>query len=139
MKKIINGKKYDTETAKLLANARNEIHFYEEKLYRKKTGEYFLHGYGGPGSCYAEWNSRDNCWRGGEKILPISFEDAKNWAERKLEAKKYKEIFGKPEKTEKMATYTITIPEDVAKRIRLEADQEKITMSELIIKKFEKK
>lgn len=37
MKKIINGKQYDTETARRIATAT------EGTLYEKKTGEFFLH------------------------------------------------------------------------------------------------
>ena len=51
MKKIINGKTYNTETAKKLANWDNEIYgsfdSIEETLYQKRTGEFFLAGEGG--------------------------------------------------------------------------------------------
>ncbi len=52
MKKVIDGKVYDTETATLKAewenmyDARN-FNYVEEQLYQKKTGEFFLYGYGG--------------------------------------------------------------------------------------------
>lgn len=36
MKKVINGKTYDTSTARLIAKSK------EGELYEKKTGEYFL-------------------------------------------------------------------------------------------------
>ena len=54
MKKIINGKKYDTETAKLICwydiNTlvrhnhiyENDLNFWSRNLYLKKTGEYFI-------------------------------------------------------------------------------------------------
>ena len=46
MKKYINGKVYDTETAQLIgtyANGGNwrDFSHYEETLYRKRTGEFF--------------------------------------------------------------------------------------------------
>ena len=49
MKKIIKGKVYDTDTARELASWANggnwrDFSHLEETLYRKKTGEYFLHG-----------------------------------------------------------------------------------------------
>jgi len=54
MKKIINGKRYDTETAQLIGSAsysnRTDFRFWSEELYRKKTGEFFLYGEGGPAS-----------------------------------------------------------------------------------------
>ena len=59
MKKIINGKLYNTETAKKLAEYSNDCTWsdfrcLEEALYRKRTGEYFLYGSGGPLTGYAE-------------------------------------------------------------------------------------
>ena len=52
MKKIINGRKYDTETAKHIGS-RSEgqpgnFEYFTEDLYLKKTGEFFLLGDGGP-------------------------------------------------------------------------------------------
>ena len=51
MKKIINGRLYNTESAKKVGyynNGRiyNDFSFFEETLYRKRTGEFFLHGEG---------------------------------------------------------------------------------------------
>lgn len=78
MKKIINRKKYDTETAKAVGswdNGNPGINYVEETLYRKKTGEYFLHGEGGPNTRY--------CWMGGnnssygERIMPMTEGEAK--------------------------------------------------------------
>ena len=51
MKKIINGKKYDTATARLVGkwlygNGKRDFYLQHEKLFCKKTGEYFLHAKG---------------------------------------------------------------------------------------------
>ena len=58
MKKVINGRRYDTEGAMRLAGYRygmpRDLGYWEETLYRKRTGEFFLHGEGGPASKYAE-------------------------------------------------------------------------------------
>ena len=56
MKKIINHKMYNTETAERLASSSNgygydDFRYMEEQLYRKKTGEFFLYGEGGALSC----------------------------------------------------------------------------------------
>lgn len=102
MKKIINGKKYDTETATYLGryqspgNGWSDFSYYEETLYRKKTGEFFLHGEGGPMTRYARSES-GNTRTGGETIIPLTIDEAKAWAEEKLEADKYEEIFGEVE------------------------------------------
>jgi hypothetical protein len=97
MKKIINGKKYDTETAKCVGDWDNgygcgDFQHVEERLYRKRTGEFFLHGEGGPMSIYAESCGDGFC--GGEKIIPLSESEAKEWAENHLDCDEYEKIFG---------------------------------------------
>lgn len=101
MKKIINGKMYNTETAKALGTAYsnapvNSFEYWEETLYKKKNGEYFLHGHGGPTSRYAEYTDV-NTWSGGEKFTPLTETEAMKWAERYLSAEEYCDIFGEPE------------------------------------------
>lgn len=121
MKKIINGKVYDTETAKELgfdsySNSRDFNHWVET-LYQKRTGEYFLHGQGGPASKYAE-SIGQNSWSGGQKIIPLSAENARKWAEEHLDADDYEEIFGIPEEGDERVTLCIQIPADIDARIR---------------------
>ena len=101
MKKIINGKMYNTETAKKIGWWSNgasysDFNRIEEALYLKKTGEYFLFGEGGPMTGYAE-SCGDNCWSGGSAIRPMTEEQAKRWAEKKLDADEYIAAFGEPE------------------------------------------
>jgi hypothetical protein len=100
MKKIINGRKYDTETAKFLGNASFEVpgnfYFWSEDLYKKKTGEYFLAGEGGASSKYAH-SVGLNEWSGGEDIKPLTESEAKEWVEEYLTAEDYEEIFGEVE------------------------------------------
>ena len=98
MKKIIGGKVYDTDTAKQLAYWDSgpdytDFHWYQEKLFRKKTGEFFLHGEGGPLTQYAEAVGQ-NSWKGGERIMPMTFQEAQAWAEDHLDGDEYEEIFG---------------------------------------------
>ena len=59
MRKIINGRKYDTETAECVGEMAstynfNDGYYYWEELYRKRTGEFFLHGAGNGLSPYAQ-------------------------------------------------------------------------------------
>ena len=100
MKKIINGKKYDTNTAEeigMYTNGRSSADFsyFCETLYRKRTGEFFLHGHGGASSRYAQ--SVGNSLTGGEKILPLTEGEAKSWAEDHLTGDEYEAIFGEVE------------------------------------------
>ena len=98
MNKIINGKLYDTETAKKVGCYDNgydceNFHYFYEALYLKKTGEWFLYGEGGPMSDYSE--PYGSGWMGIRKIMPYTEAEAKRWAARHLNADKYMEHFGK--------------------------------------------
>lgn len=98
MKKIINGKMYDTEKANQIGYHDNGLSYSDfsyvcETLYKKRTGEYFLHGDGGAMSKYAV-HSGDNSWGGGEKIIPMEYESARKWAEGNLTADEYQAEFG---------------------------------------------
>lgn len=100
MKKIINRKKYDTETAKRIGSYSNgvgysDLAYFCEELYEKKTGEFFIYKEGGPmshmGIC------RDGSIVGSENIIPVSENDAKNWVEEHLSVDEYESIFGEVE------------------------------------------
>lgn len=98
MKKYINGKKYDTATAREVGSWSNnrgyrDFSHCEESLYRKKTGEYFLYGSGGPMSKYAV-SEGQNSWSGGSDITPLTFDEARVWAEEHLDGDEYEAIFG---------------------------------------------
>lgn len=98
MKKIINGKKYDTETAKKIGYWSNnyncsDFNYCAETLYRKKNGEFFVHGEGNAMSKYSV-SCGQNSWSGGQEIIPLTEEKAKRWAEKYLTGDEYEEIFG---------------------------------------------
>lgn len=100
MKKIINGRRYDTETAQQVAEYQHsyqtEFDYFVETLYRKKGGEFFLHGYGHAASPYCEWV--DSSTRSaGERLMPMSYSEAQEWAEKHLDADEYEAIFGEVE------------------------------------------
>lgn len=96
MKKIINGKRYDTETAEQIGFWRTErsvtdFSYCEETLYRKRTGEFFLFGEGGPSSPYA--HAAYGMMGAGEAIVPLTEDEAKTWVEQKLDADTYEALF----------------------------------------------
>ena len=99
MKKIINGKLYNTETATFCGSFSahcGSFNYVSEELYKKRTGEFFLYGEGGPMSRYAK-SCGDNSWSGSDGITPMTEQEARKWAERHLDADDYIEIFGEPE------------------------------------------
>ncbi len=100
MKKIIRGRLYDTDTAKLIGSWNNgfdfsNFHHCEEYLFLKRNGEYFLNGSGGAMSKYSE--SRGDYFCGGEDIIPMTEQEAKEWAEEHLKADVYLEFFNAEE------------------------------------------
>lgn len=139
MKKIISGKMYDTETAKEVASCYHgdgprDFRHYSETLYRKRTGEYFLAGEGGPMTHYAV-STGQNSWSGGEKIIPLTYKEATEWAEREMDADEYQAEFGPVSEGERV-TLSISLPADVADRIRKAAAEEASSVSECIGKRF---
>lgn len=136
MKKVIDGKRYDTNTAKRMAadcyeGSATDFQYWTETLYRKTTGEYFLHGEGGPMSRYAV-SCGQNSWSGGEKIIPLTIESAKKWAEDHLNADEYEEIFGAVEETATKRTVTFSLSESAIEKIKRGAAESGIPMSEYI-------
>lgn len=100
MKKIINGKKYDTDTAKEIGYWNNgllysDFCYIEETLYKKKTGEFFLYGIGGVMTKYAVNNGNNSM--SGKAIIPLTEDEAKKWAEDHLTVGEYEEVFGEVE------------------------------------------
>ena len=97
MNKIINGKKYDTTTAKKIEiigdENINNFSNYSETLYQKKNGEFLLYKTGGAFSCMRVQLSY-NSSTGSSQIKVLSVEEAKNWLSKNADAEKYEEIFG---------------------------------------------
>lgn len=85
MKKVIDGKIYNTETAEELARWSNgehssDFHWCAETLYRTKKGALFIHGEGGAMSRYSS-SCGQNSVCGGEDIYAISQAEALGWME----------------------------------------------------------
>lgn len=136
MKRIIKNKVYDTKTARRLASNSysnpRDFDFWEETLYQKKTGEYFLHGEGGPRSRYAEQVSI-NTWSGGERIIPVTEEEAREWAEKNLDGDEYESIFDPiPEEDTGKRMLTVYIGAAYAEHIRQEARRRRISQGDYI-------
>jgi len=135
MNKIINGKRYSTDSAKEMASDSysnyTDFHYWSETLYRKNTGEYFLHGEGGPRSRYAVTVGQ-NQWSGGEKIIPLSVEAAQAWAEEHLTGDEYEKIFGEVEETATKRTISLSLTESAIEKIKRGAAEAGMSMSEFV-------
>jgi len=97
MKRIINGRRFDTKAATEIATtgsggSYNDFRCYEEKLYRTPRGNWFVHGHGGP---MTRWG-RAAVGGGtieGEGILALTDKQALQWLEDAGEAALAEEYF----------------------------------------------
>lgn len=99
MKKIINGKKYDTDSAKLCMyrdDGQSAFTYTYEALYQKKTGEFFLYGYSGPMGKYAQYVDYSTT-KGGSDITPLTVEEAQRFVEKYGDVDDYERLFGEVE------------------------------------------
>lgn len=136
MKKIINGKKYDTDTAQSLAEwsnhmSRFDFGFVVETLYRKKTGEFFIFGEGGAMTKYAESAGR-NSWAEGSRIMPMSYDEAKMWAEEHIDGDLYEQIFGEVTEDESKVTVTFRLTASTVEAVKRKAAQAGMGISEYL-------
>ena len=136
MKKVLNGKVYDTETAKKCGEYepnpyRSDFNWYCEELYQKKTGEFFLYGEGNANSPYKRTVSQ-NEWCGGEKIEPLTYNEAQKWAEKHLDGDEYIEIFGEPEEDETKVQLKVYVSNVTLAKAKNAAAQKEISISEYI-------
>jgi hypothetical protein len=85
MKKVIDGKVYNTETADVIAGWSNDLgggdfNQCEESLYKTKKGQFFVAGSGGAMSRYSV-SCGNNSWGGGEGMELLSEAEALAWCE----------------------------------------------------------
>lgn len=84
MNAIIEGKRYNTENAELVAeyyseSGRRSFRYFEERLYRTRKGTWFLVGEGRALSPYAEVVEQSR--RPGRELRPLTEEDVRHWME----------------------------------------------------------
>lgn len=135
MKKIINGKVYDTDTARDMGgdsySNRGDFSYWSETLYQKRTGEFFLYGEGGPMSRYAETVGQ-NEWSGGEKIIPLSLAKAREWAEEHLTADEYEAAFGLPDEDAEDVALYVKVPAVLMAKLRARAAEAEKSVTEIV-------
>ena len=97
MKAVIEGKRYDTATAKEIGSGEGkaypgDFHYISETLYITPRGNFFLAGEGGPLSRYGRpAYGGGTC--GGEGIVPVTREEALFWCESQLDMEEYADYF----------------------------------------------
>lgn len=134
MKKVINGRLYDTDKARRIGRddgGSDSMTVWSETLYQKRTGEYFIHGEGGAMTKYAASTEYGN-WRSGQKIIPLTAATAREWAEEHLTADEYADIFGLPEEGEDAETLHAQIDAALMARLRARAADDGISLRECL-------
>jgi hypothetical protein len=100
MKRIIEGKRYDTETATCVATLRSptasvrDFRYEDTSLYRTPRGAWFVAGKGGPMS---QWRRQVdlNGWTSGEGLRPVDEEEAREILENEDELAAIEKYFSK--------------------------------------------
>ena len=136
MKKIINGKVYNTSTAERVCGRSNgrstsDFGYCSEDLYRKRTGEFFLYGEGGPRSRYAV-SCGNNDWGYGESIIPLTYDAARKWSEDHLSADQYEAIFGEVADDDSRANVTLSLSASAVEKAKRAAAQQGVGLSAYI-------
>ena len=135
MKKIINGKRYDTGTAIERGTAEHNpvssFDWYQETLYQKKTGEFFIYGEGHARSRYAMQHS-DGMWGPGRNITPLSFEEAKEWTEENLSADEYEAIFGEVAEDDSRQVIALSLSAKTVETLKRKAAETGKTQSQIV-------
>lgn len=138
MKRIINGKRYDTDTAQFIKTyssglSISDFRYYDESLYLKKTGEFFLYATGNGSSKYA---GQYGDLRGpGEKIVPLTLDEARAWVEKIEDPDLYEELFDVEE--ESNIAFSLLLPENLYKMLDDKAAEDGITKKDIVVKALE--
>lgn len=145
MKKRIKGLEYNTETAKKIAEiseySKRDYRHFEETLYRKRTGEFFIYGVGNAESKYGK--VFEESMTPGEGIKPLTFDEAKDWYKTILNdpstsyygftEKQYQELFGVAGSSEK-TVLSLSISKKAKKALLDMATKEGKSQSEVVEK-----
>lgn len=142
MKKVINGKRYDTDTAEFVGAGHseypvNDFNYFKEDLYLKKTGEFFIHGIGNAGSKYSE-STGYNSYIGSERLIPLTEDEAKSWVEKYLDADEYEKLFDLDPEDEETTRQSIYMSVSLNDRLREAARIEGQSISQIVTDAVEK-
>lgn len=115
MKKIIRGRKYDTETARKVGCKTEQAQYgdVDYALYRKRTGEYFVH---------AEYDRLDDGCP--DYIKPLTNDEANEWAQENLDVDVYEREFGEVSEDDGNVATTLNLPRksyDKLKKLALDS------------------
>jgi hypothetical protein len=102
MRKVIDGKVYNTETATVVCDISpsgfysGDFRYENTYLYKSPKGTFFISGTGGPLSRWAVPEG-NNGHRGGSGLYVIDDDEARGFCERHGSASEFEAAFGEPE------------------------------------------
>ena len=136
MNKVINGKRYDTDTAREVGSWENmddagNFDYLSETLYRKRTGEFFLHCEGGARTPYASF-SEDGWARDGEVLRPLGYVEARKWASERLSADECEAVFPSIPEDAGNVPVTLSIPAAAKAELERRASETGRTQSDIV-------
>lgn len=142
MRKVINGRTYNTATSKCIGqwsngHYTNDFNYCSEDLYKNTKGAYFLFGEGGPMSKYATRSGNNSGW--GEEIIPMTTEEAQGWAEEHLDGEEVEAEFGVHEEAAPSDLTTrervnLTLDIEIMARLRKYSDDTGAAMGRVVDK-----
>ncbi|MGY0323556.1 hypothetical protein [Limosilactobacillus fermentum] len=156
MKKRIGTREYDTDKAKLVGELVsdkpvNDFGYYEEKLYRKLNGTYFLWGKGNGLTKYA--TKVDDMKGPGETIIPLTYNEAQQWYQKAMDryeerGREYDESINEEtyrreftvdvsKGSDEIKQVAFNLPESLSNKLSVLAKREGMNRSELIAKLIE--
>lgn len=131
MKKIIKGKVYDTEKATLIARAdhdnikdANNLKC-KQALYRKKTGEFFVHLEGPSLTLHDIFGGEFRQNRG---IYPMTYKQAQLFVEKELSADTWTNLFGDPDEDSEDVALNLMISAAASAKLKKAAAQNGISL-----------
>ena len=141
MKKLIRGRRYGTDIAMEIGSYNygnyGDLGHWSETLYRKRTGEFFIYGEGGPMSKYAK-SLGQNEWSGSEDIIPVSTEAAQRWAEEYLDGDTVEKVFGVIDDDQSKKITSFSLSEATLEKIARLAAEKGISKSDVVERVFQK-
>lgn len=133
MKKVIEGRRYDTSKAVKIASweSGEGDNYIREALYRKKrTHDFFLHCTGGAASRYSQ-AAGPGVWQPGECITPIPDDTAREWLKAHAPAE-YDRMYSKQDKHAEKHQAGFLLTDDTHNKLSEFARARRWSMSEAL-------
>lgn len=131
MRRKVEGVVYNTKTAIFLGKydagyPKSDIRWSITELYKTKSGEYFLHGAGGPASPYASCDKLGT-YSDGEKLIPMSQEKVILWANEYLPDYELEKLYKSMFKEAKQHNLEVSpMIEETLKKIKMMKKEKKL-------------